>query len=140
MKRQEGYFLVEIMVLAAMLIAMTAIIGWSGKIATLRQVNGARVEAMYLTQAELSYLEYRAANHALPMGSVEWLGNADDLQQISGSYAVSAEIELQEANAYLATATARWQTGTHSGKAELQRVLIIHQKGADADAKQENAN
>lgn len=132
--KQAGYFLVESMVLMMLLIAMTATVALAGKIVTGRQIDGVRVQALYLAQAQIAYLEYQASvDKVLPQGSVGWLGNSSDLQQDEATYVVTAQMETNDASSCLVTAQTQWSFGSHHGTVELQRRLVLHVSANDND-------
>lgn len=131
-KSQRGYFLLEAMIVPGIIVVMAATVAIFEKAMVIRQVEGARAEAIYLANEQLANLAWQADyQKGLPQGEINWLGNASDLEQKSGRYEVIATVKKIEAEEYFAISTTHWQTGNHEGEVQLERRIIVHaQKGA----------
>lgn len=123
---QQGYLLLEVVVLGVIVLAMAACLRLNQQALALEAMDGARTTAIYLVREEFSRLEYEADQGQLQPGMVGWLGDAADLTRNNSTFRVETEIREVSANVFSACVTAVWQTGSKTGTLHFERLLCRH--------------
>ena len=121
----KGYFLLEALVLGAILIALAAGLLSYAKAETVRARDACRLQGLFLAQAQLAMVEERAAHGVLTPGSLPWLGETDDLSPNGTEFTVTTTITAA-GREYDVEVTANWHKGGKEGSVSLHRVVCHH--------------
>lgn len=124
---QQGYLLLETVVLGVIILAMTACLRLNQQALSLEARDGARTTAIYLVREEFSRLEYEADQGNLQPGKVGWLGDEADLMRNGSNFRVEAEVREVSTHVLSARVIAEWRTGVKKGTLHFERLLCRHE-------------
>ena len=127
-KGQQGWLLLETIVLGLILLAAVSCLAVYRQAVELRQVDGVRTTALFLAREEYSRLQCRAdrKENAVWPGICGWLGSPGDLQANGGSYSVKAVVGNVIDGCLPVTVAVDWQATGHSGTVTFERVIVMH--------------
>lgn len=127
-RAQQGWLLLETIVLGLMLLAAVSCLQVYQKSVELRQADGVRTTAVFLAREEYSRLQCRAdrAAAAVRPTTYGWLGSPTDLQANGGSYTVEAVVGDGHDGCLPVRVAVGWQTSGHSGTVTFERMIVPH--------------
>lgn len=124
---QQGYMLLETVVLGVIVLAMAACLRLNQQALALEAMDSARTTAIYLVREEFSRLEYEADQGTLQAGTAGWLGDEADLTRNGASFRIKAEVREVSARVFSAQVSAAWESGQKTGTLQFERLLCRHE-------------
>lgn len=119
-KGDAGFFLLELLVLAGILMASASALAIYHQSAALERENMLRVAAVYLAKQELAELAALSREGRLAPGAYGWLGEEAPVRE-GVEFAVEAEVRVTEGpDGWRADVVVSWPGHTGGGTASLQ--------------------
>ena len=126
-KGERGFFLIDAVVLAAIVAAMAGSMGMYLLSTKVRQEEGIMRSAVYLADSQMAYLERLAYLGELDNGEIEWLGLPEDLRQHGTEYRVATEVASEGTSLQRARVTVSWEALGKQDKVELERLMRAYE-------------
>lgn len=130
-EKQQGYILLEVVVLSVVVMAMAASLMLFRQAQVVMQQDSVRLAGVFLAQEEFARLEGAMDRDRLQEGQYGWLGEGQLLRQENGSFAVKAEVRAETVAIWRVQVRVDWQVSGRSGELVYERLLCRHhqQKG-----------
>ncbi len=128
-KGDAGFFLLELLVLAGILMASVSALAVYHQSAALERENMLRVAAIYLAKQELAELAALSREGRLAPGAYGWLGEEDPVRE-GVEFAVEAEVCVTEGpDGWRADVVVSWpgHTGGSTASLKLEREWYEHE-------------
>lgn len=128
MKNEHGFMLLEVLLLSFILVGFSAVMYSYYSSIRMEKMIMARETAIYLAEAEMSYLLDKRDNDELFEGKYDYLGE-DELKLNSINYEISADVEknVNYENFFNAKVLVKWKIFQKERELKLER-MILNQK------------
>lgn len=123
--RSGGFFLWEALLAGLFLLVMAGSAGLYAKAAEFREIADGRCAALLLARAQIAYAQSRLEQDGDLPPHMDYLGDAQDLQQNNILYRVSAD-SVPEGNVWQLQVNVVWEVHGHEADMEFARVLARH--------------
>ncbi|SFT52424.1 hypothetical protein SAMN02910356_00892 [Selenomonas sp. GACV-9] len=124
-KEEQGYILLETLIVGVILLAMVAGMRLYRQAVRVEDFDSMRTAGIFLAREEFSWLEWQAEQTGLIAGHVEWLGDEKALMMATGRgrFAVTADVTPLADNAWHVLVTVVWPGDTKQETMQFTRVL-----------------
>lgn len=127
---QQGFFLVEALVLSFLVVGCGAMAVAYRTLAESRVAAGAEITAAYLAQEQNAWIEGQQASYLRANGTILWRGQQDSFIERNGTqFAISSSVSPHpETNTLASVETCvRWRTGERQREGIYRKLVAYHE-------------
>lgn len=124
--KQEGFFLLETILLSMLLLAMAASAGMYMRAAQLKYAVAIEGRADYLARAQISYAQAVLDKEGRLPQRMDYWGDKHDLQLNGINYQLNGEAAADDKGLWQLQVEVSWEANGRQGKQEYKRCLAKH--------------